>query len=111
MLLNDIYESLHEREEVNFESEANMLYYVVTYNENRVEIYEIEEYHYDGDNWGEIETKQNKYLYHTIEASIEEYLDAVIHFANIMSQDCGNEIMRYEYPYVLHGLQFHRGKI
>lgn len=110
-LLYDICSTLHEREEYNFESEANCLYYIVTYTDNKVEIYEVEEYHFDGDDWGTIDVKSNKLLIDTIGCTIEDYLDAILIYARNMSQECGKEIMRYEYPYVLHGIVFRRGKI
>ena len=40
---------------------------------------------------------------------MSEYLDAVVHYANIMAQDIGNQIMEYEYPYVGHSIIFMNG--
>lgn len=112
MLLDNIYEILHKREEFNFESEANRLYYVVTYDENQIKIYEVEEYHYDGDNWGEIETKSHTHLLEEWYVSIEEYLDSVLRYARIMSQgDIGRQIMEYEFPYVGYSVIFKRGDV
>ena len=111
MLLNDIYTILHDRDECNYESEANCLYYIVTYNNNQVELYEIEEYNFNGDNWGEIEVKANKYLIGTIKTSITEYLDAVITYANTMSHPNAKQIIEFEYPYVGHSIEFKQGEL
>lgn len=111
MLLYDIYKILHEVEECNWESEANALYYIVTYIDNQVIIYEVEDYHFDGDNWGEIDVKSYKRKIGHIDVSIEEYLQAVCMYANNMAQSNGKEIMEFEYPYVSHSITFTEGKI
>ena len=110
-LLNQIYTKLHAREEFNCESEADGLFYIVTYDNNQVEIYEVEKYLFRGDEWGTLDAKYNEHLIETIKVSIEEYLDAVILYANNMSHPNGDEIMKYEYPYVGHSVEFNRGGI
>lgn len=106
MLLNKIYDVLKEREECNWESEANSLYYIVTYIDNQVIIYEIEEYHFDGDNFGEIDVKNYKHQIGNIDANIEEYVQAICTYANYVAQSNGKEIIAYEYGYLSHGIYF-----
>lgn len=111
MLLYDIYKILHEKDKSNFESEANSLYYIVTYVNNKVMLYEVEEYHFDGDDWGTIDVKHNIRNFKEIEVPIEEYVQAVCIFGNTMAHSHGREIMEYEYPYVSHRIEFKVGEL
>ena len=111
LTLNKIYEILHEAEEHNFESEANCLYYIVSFYEDQVSIYEVEEYHYDGDNWGEIDVTSNKHKITSIPVTIEEYLKIILQYVKIISEFNGKEILKYEFPYVGHQVYFMEGEI
>ena len=106
MLLNDIVEAINENEETAWESEAPFTYYEVEYDieVKRVEVFFVEEYHYDGDNWGEIETKCNKRRIFFAEHILpQKYMNLLIYVVNADQQE-----LEYEYGDALKKVSFVR---
>ena len=85
MLLNDIVQAIHENEETEWESEAPYHHYNVKYDVDtkRLEVYFVEEYHYDGDNWGEIEARyvETKVFFAEF-ISAEKYINLLVSIVN-----------------------------
>ena len=85
MLIDDIFEAINQHEEWEWESEAPFHHYEIEYDveANRIEIFFIEEYHFDGDNWGEIDTKIIKTKVFFAEyISAEKYINLLISMFN-----------------------------
>ena len=85
MLIEDIVEAIEENEEWAWESEARFKYYSLTYDveTKRLELYFIEEYHFDGDNWGEIEKKISKSrVFYAEYIRAEMYINLLISIIN-----------------------------
>lgn len=93
MLFTNVLAVVGEIEkEVLFDVEAPAHWYEVTYENEQLIIYEIDEYHENGDEWGEMITKCNQYKIESINCSIEEYLKFVVRFFK-------QKIMYIEYKY------------
>ena len=67
-------------EEVLFDVEAPEHWYEIEYVNNHLIIYEIDEYHYNGDEWGEIRTSTNQTAIKEFECSLKEFANFVIQF-------------------------------
>lgn len=67
-------------EDVVFDVEAPSHWYAITYENNKLILLEIDEYHFNGDEWGEVEVKINKSKIKEINCTLEEYLKLVIRF-------------------------------
>ena len=82
MLLHEIGLIVREHEEeVLFDVEASEHWYEVEFNNNKVTLYEIDEYHFNGDEWGEIKTST---VYDELETfynySLKDFTNFVIQF-------------------------------
>lgn len=82
MLLDEIGSIVREHEEeVLFDVEAPAHWYEVEFKNNKVTLYEIDEYHFNGDEWGEIETST---VYDELETfyncSLKDFTNFVIQF-------------------------------
>lgn len=82
-IFNDVIKVVKEyEEEVLFDVEAQYYWYSITYENNKLKLSEIDEYHENGDEWGEIITKTNVYKIKEYECTLKEYLKFVIRFFN-----------------------------
>lgn len=94
MIFHDVINVIREYEkDILFDVEAPSHWYNIAYKDNKLIIQEVDDYQYDGDEWGEIYTKSNVSQIHEIECTLEEYLQFVIHF---FYQKI--EYIQYEYP-------------
>ena len=80
-------------EEVLFDVEAPAYWYEIEFNNDELIIYEVDEYHFDGDEWGTIETKTNT-------TEIKKFECSLIEFTNFVIQFYDNQIsyMKTSYP-------------
>lgn len=80
-------------EEVLFDVEAPAHWYEIEFNNNELIIYEVDEYYFDGDEWGTIETKTNT-------TEIKRFECSLIEFTNFVIQFYDNQIsyMKTSYP-------------
>ncbi len=79
----DVVKSVTEYEEdILFDVEAPSHWYCVTYDNDKIILQEIDEYHYNGDEWGEICTKTNVCKIDEFECTLTEYVNFVIRFFN-----------------------------
>ena len=80
-------------EEVLFDVEAPAYWYEIEFNNDELIIYEVDEYHFDGDEWGTIETKTNT-------TEIKRFECSLIEFTNFVIQFYDNQIsyMKTSYP-------------
>lgn len=96
MIINDVLKIIDKMEnEVLFDVEAPAHWYLIEYdwdNSNLV-IYEIDEYSYNGDEWGEIIVKHNKTKIESIRLTNRMYTDFLIQFFKRKI-----EYIKYEYP-------------
>lgn len=79
-------------EEVLFDVEAPAHWYEIEFNDDELIIYEIDEYHFDGDEWGTIETKANI-------TEIKRFECSLIEFTNFVIQFYENQILYMETSY------------
>lgn len=85
MLLKDIIKTIQENEEFEWESEAHSIFYNVKYDveSKRVSVDFVEEYHYNGDNWGEIDSKATEHeIFFAEHISAEHYINMLISLIN-----------------------------
>lgn len=83
MTFNNVINVVREyEEEVLFDVEAPDHWYSITYENNKLKLSEVDEYHQNGDEWGEIITKTNVYKIEEYKCTLEEYLKFVIRFFN-----------------------------
>ena len=81
MLINDVLQKVKEiEEEVLFDVEAPSHYYDINYENGKIILRENDEYHFNGDEWGEIEVKTNTYIIGEFDCTIEEYINFIICF-------------------------------
>ena len=67
-------------EEVLFDVEAPVHWYEIEFNDNELIIYEVDEYHFDGDEWGEIKTSTVYDELKTFDCSLKDFTNFVIQF-------------------------------
>ena len=79
-------------EEVLFDVEAPAHWYEIKFNNDELIIYEVDEYHFDGDEWGAIETKTNT-------TEIERFECSLVEFTNFVIQYYDNRILYMEASY------------
>ena len=79
-------------EEVLFDVEAPAHWYEIKFNNDELIIYEVDEYHFDGDEWGTIETKTNT-------TEIERFECSLVEFTNFVIQYYDNRILYMEASY------------
>ena len=79
-------------EEVLFDVEAPAHWYEIKFNNDELIIYEVDEYHFDRDEWGKIETKTNT-------TEIERFKCSLIEFTNFVIQYYDNRILYMEASY------------
>lgn len=80
-------------EKALFDVEAPMHWYEIEFKDDELIIYEIDEYHFDGDEWGTIDSKE-------IQTSIKEFECSLKEFTNFVIQFYQNKLlyMRTSYP-------------
>ena len=79
----DVINTVKEIEEnVTYDVEAPSHWYAISYENNKLKLSEIDEYHENGDEWGEMITKTNVCKIKEYECTLEEYLKFVIRFFN-----------------------------
>ena len=80
-------------EEVLFDVEAPEHWYEIEFKDNKLIVYEIDEYHFNGDEWGEIEIRTNT-------TEIEEYECSLVEFTNFVIQFYQHQMsyIRTSYP-------------
>ena len=92
---NQILRTIQEYEnDIMYDIEANNVSYVVTYDElnKQIIIKEADTYLFDGDNFGDIDSKTNYYTIDIIQnVSIKEYVVALTYFFN------NSYALKYEY--------------
>ncbi len=106
MLINDIVKTVQDYEENEWDSEARFKFYNVAYDTKTkiVKVFFVEEYHFDGDNWGEIETKSNaRKILELEDVSAETYINMLVSVVNADQQE-----LEYYYGNTLDKVSFVR---
>ena len=107
-LLRNIFNIIIERESDNFDCDADNIHFIVVYRNNRVEIYEVEDYFIrSSEDWGVIDVKSNKSLIATLDVSMSDYLSSVCMYANKVSHSYGDMIIEEDYGNVYHEVKFY----
>jgi hypothetical protein len=103
MLIDKILNAISETEEWVWESEAPFTYYNIKYDikNKEVEVSFIEEYHYDGDNWGEIETMSDENPFYTeVNVSEKDFINLLITVTNSRQE------LDYRYGTIVNKINF-----
>lgn len=80
-MLNEIITNVKEyEEEILFDVEAPEHWYEVEFKKDEVILYEVDEYHYNGDEWGEIKTSTTSNEINNWKCTLEEFTNFVIQF-------------------------------
>lgn len=89
-----VIDKINEYEEnLMYNTECNSYYYLIDYKNKTLIINEVDEYEFDGDEWGEIETKINIIKIKEIECNEIEFINFLIRFYNTRET-----YIKFEYP-------------
>lgn len=80
-------------EEILFDVEAPQHWYEIVYENNKLKILEIDEYHFNGEEWGEIDSKHNVNVIEEFSCEIIEYINFIIRFFKAKAL-----YVQHEYP-------------
>ncbi len=104
-LLTKIYDLLYEMEKINCELICGY-YYSIKFDNNKLIISQINRESFQGNNWGEIESKYYEHKIDEIKCNQKEYIDLLLKYIDILSHPCSQQILDYEYKHINTAIKF-----